>query len=1246
VNTPTACWLLLSLILVVPSGLRADSLQTVAEKSDYAETSRHADVMDFCQKLAKESALVRLSELGSSHEGRKLPLVILADPPVSNAEAAKKSGKLVVFAMGNIHAGEVDGKEALLMLARDLATAKEHPLLKDLVIVFAPNFNPDGNEKIAKSNRKYQPGPAVGIRENAQGLDLNRDFVKLESPEVRALVRFLNQWDPAVVVDCHTTNGSYHRYTMTYDGPGVPAGDAKLIAHVRDEMFPELTRRLKKEFGYESYFYGNFSPDRSKWETVLPAPRYGTHYVGLRNRIGILAESYAYAPFKDRIRATYGFVKGICEYTVENKDKVKKLLDEARKPPKPGEPIALRYKEAPLGRPHQLLGYVEETKDGKRVRTDTPKEYEVVFMGATETTLAVPLPWAYLFPASFSKVTELLQRHGIQVEELREDIELDVEAYRIDKIAANPSIGWMKHRLVLLEATARKESRRVPAGTILVRTSQRLGSLASFLLEPQALDGLAAWNFFNEGFKEGGDFPVLRLPADVPITKGRVRPRAEDRTMNKPITVDTQVDFNGSPASIIGWLDDGEHFLQVKDGKLWKVQAVTGRCQPFHDPKKLAAALAALPTIGKDTAQVLSSLPREGRRRGGAGPRFLETNPKHTAALFQHENDLYFCDFEGKKALRLTKSPGQKELVSFSPNGEFVAFIRDNNLYVVDIATQTERALTTDGTDVIFNGKADWVYFEEIFDRDRRAYWWSPDSSRIAFVRYDDRPVHKFTVLDQIPTRQNVELTPYPKAGDPNPLVKLGIVAAGGGDVRWADLNNYSETSSLLLRAGWTPGGGRVWFLVQDRAQTWLDVCTISPAGGTPTRLFRETGKAWIDDPGPLQFLKDGSFLINSSRSGYMHIYRYDSAGKLLNAVTGGSWEVDNGPFVRPGPDAVDEASGWVYFRAKRDSGIASNFYRAKLDGSQLQRLTNTPGDHRTQLSPKCHLFVDSFSSHEAPSKVRLCKADGSPARTMDTNPVYIREEYRTGKYELVRIPAGDGVELDGAILKPSHFDPTKRYPVWLQIYGGPHLPTVRDSWGRTHDEALAEMGFIVFHCDPRSSTQRGHLYNWACYRQLGIQELKDFETAVHWISQNPWVDPARIGISGTSYGGYMTCFALTHSKLFAAGVAGAPVTDWHNYDSIYTERYMNTPQENPDGYEKTSVVKAAKDLHGKLLLIHGLMDDNVHVQNVVQLMGALQTAGKDFEVMLYPRARHGGFGRHAEKLTLDFMKQALKPGT
>jgi hypothetical protein len=418
----------LLLLVALPFLLRADDkpLLTVAETSEYKATSLHADVLEFCERLAKESPLVRLGELGTSSEGRKLPLVIIADPPVATPEEAAKSKKLVVFAIGNIHAGEVDGKEALLMLARDLATAKERPLLKDLVIVFAPIFNADGNEKIAKTNRPTQAGPeeGVGVRVNAQGFDLNRDFVKLESPELRALVRFFNQWDPAVFVDCHTTNGSWHRYTMTYEGGRCPAGDTKIVELVTDEMLPEITKRLEKETGYHSYYYGNFSPDRTRWETVPGTPRYSTHYFGLRNRIGILSESYTYAPFKDRVLGSRAFVKHIFEYTAENKDKIRKLLDDARSATvkagtdlKETTTVPLQYKAAPHGRPYEFLGFVEEVKDGKRVNTGTPKSYELTYWGGTEPTLSVRLPYAYLFPAAHASAIENLQRHGVVVEQ-------------------------------------------------------------------------------------------------------------------------------------------------------------------------------------------------------------------------------------------------------------------------------------------------------------------------------------------------------------------------------------------------------------------------------------------------------------------------------------------------------------------------------------------------------------------------------------------------------------------------------------------------------------------------------------------------------------------------------------------------------------------------------------------------------------------------------------------------------------
>jgi dipeptidyl-peptidase-4 len=402
--------------------------------------------------------------------------------------------------------------------------------------------------------------------------------------------------------------------------------------------------------------------------------------------------------------------------------------------------------------------------------------------------------------------------------------------------------------------------------------------------------------------------------------------------------------------------------------------------------------------------------------------------------------------------------------------------------------------------------------------------------------------------------------------------------------------------------------------------------------------LFRETSKAWVEDPGAPVFLKDGSFLFFSERSGWKHFYHYGADGKLKKQLTAGPWEAQ-------AINRVDEKGGWIYFSGTRDNPIASNFYRVKLDGTGLERLTRTPGEHRASVSPSGAFFIDSWDSHQAPPRVQLQRTDGTVVRNIDTNPVRALEEYKLGKFEMVHIQTPDGFTLEGSLLKPADFDPQRRYSVWFMTYGGPHTPTIHDGWagGRARDQALANLGFLVFRCDPRSASGKGAVSTWTAYRQLGVQELKDIETAIHWlIANHPYVDPTRIGMSGHSYGGFLTSYAMTHSKLFAAGIAGAPVTDWHNYDTIYTERFMNTPQENPEGYKVTSVVKAAANLHGRLLILHGLMDDNVHLQNSAQLILALQRADKDFDVMVYPQSRHGIFGSHYQRLTLDFMKRHL----
>jgi dipeptidyl aminopeptidase/acylaminoacyl peptidase len=1165
-------------------------LETVAEKSNFTATSRHADVLDFCARLARRSPLVRLGELGTSHEGREMPLLIVADPPVSTPEEAARSGKLVVFALGNIHAGEVDGKEALLMLARDVALDKERPLLKDLILVFAPNFNPDGGDRLG-NNRPHQAGPAeVGTRANAQGFDLNRDFVKLETPEVQALVRFYRRWDPALVVDTHTTNGSYHRYTLTYDGPRHPANSGPLAAFVRDTLLPDVGRRLEKATGYKAGYYGNFDKDRVRWEPTLAQPRYGYHYLGFRNRIGILSESYVYAPYRDRILASRAFVRGCFEFAAEHKEQIRKLLqaaDKAERDAAPGIPVALRHKLLPLPQKMTVLGL----EGGKTPSAGTPRDYRLDYLGRAEATLTASRPYAYLFSPRFARAVDTLQRHGIEVEELREDIELDVEPYQVEKVTM--AKVFQKHPLVTVEARASKETRRIAAGTILVRTGQRLGILAAFLLEPLSEDGLVTWNFFDAELKEGQEYPVLRLPGKVPVTSGKVRPLPEDRRAARRITPEmldngTLPNLGGDPALVRGWLDDGEHFLQVKAGQLLKVHAVSGRSEPYR---------GRAPPAGKKGLF----------GRGGAQP--------------------------------ASQAKDGRELETPSPTKKAVAFVRKNNLYVEDVATKKAQALTSDGSELVLNGKADWVYYEEVFNRKRLAYWWSPDGRHIAFLRTNDGNVPRATVMDHTPVGQLVEITPYPRAGEPNPQVQLGVVPVAGGGVHWVDLSTYGKEPILITLVGWWPDGKGVYCCVQDRAQTWLDFCTVGPEGGPPTRLFRDTTKAWVMVPAAPKVLPDGSFLLTSERSGWKHLYHFDALGQVKGPVSHGPWEVRS-------VERVDAKGGWVYFTGTRDSHTTVNLYRARLDGTGLERLTQGKGAHSVSLSPRGDLFVDTHSDLDTPPQLRLYRTDGTLVRTLDTNPAYLREEYQLGHCQRVQIPTPDGFLLEASVHKPVSFDPARKYPVWFMTYGGPHAPTIRDAHnpGWVRDEALANMGYIVFRCDPRSASGQGAVAAWTAYRQLGVQELKDIETALRWLTAHPWADATRVGMSGHSYGGFLTAFALTHSKLFAAGIAGAPVTDWRNYDSVYTERYMNTPRENPKGYEATSVVKAAKNLHGRLLLIHGVKDDNVHVQNTLQLVHALQQANKDFEVMLYPLSRHGIGGTHYQRLTRDFMKRLLQP--
>ncbi|WP_152051406.1 DPP IV N-terminal domain-containing protein [Tautonia marina] len=1221
------------LISVVPAAAE-DDLRTVAERSAFQATARYDEVVDLCRKLDARSDSVRLESLGTTVEGRSLPLLIVSDPPVASAEDARTSGKLIVLAIGAIHGGEVCGKEALLMLIRELTDEPGHPLLNDLILCVAPVLNADGAERFSTENRRGQNGPAegTGVRGNGNRLDLNRDFIALTAPETQGLVRFLDEWDPHLFIDTHTTNGSAHRYLITYDGPKNPATHPDVLSFSRDVFLPAIAESFHKTTGEHAFFYGNFERDHTEWTTYSANPRFGTTYVGLRNRLSILSEAYAYASFEARVAGTLAFVRSSLDQAVEHREEIQTLLDRARSETDDGSPLDLpiRSEAQAFDERVTILGFEESggANPSESYASGVPKDYDVALVARFEPTKTVRRPFAYVIPPAYAEAIATLDRHGIAREQVREDIEVEAEVTTLDTVDRNGD-SYYGPASIEAEVSTRTTTRRISAGSILVRTAQPLGTLASYLLEPGSDDNLLTWGFFGDSLAAGDEFPVLRLVNEIGLL---TTPLAQEKEERKPITFDVlngsdRPNFNGSPASV-RWLD-GEHYLQSRDGRLMKVEAATGKAEPYLDAEPIATALATLPTIGDEDAQRL------------ARQAISDYSANDPGVLISFGDDLYFATIDGSKAKRLTSSPGEEEMAEFSPDGRFVAFVRDNDLHVVDLETATERALTIGGSDRVRHGKAVWVYFEELFNRSWKAFWWSPDGEHIAFLRLDDRPLQMHTVLDDTGPRRTVEETPYPFAGEPNPRVALGIVAARGGEPRFTDLSRYLEDSFLISHVGWFPDGKAALAYVQNRTQTWLDVLRVPTSGEAPSRLFRDQTDAWITSPGDPIVLPDDTFLWLSERDGWQHLYHYEPDGTLIKQVTMGEWEVRT-------VEHVDLEARVVFVTGTMDSHIAENLYRVSLDDLCVDRLTTEPGHHSVRVAPDGKHFVDTWSSTTAPARVALrSTTDGSLVRMIDENPVPDLERYRFAPRELVQIETPDGFLLEGEVILPPDLDESKMYPVWFQTYAGPHYPTIQDSWagGRAQDQALASEGFIVFRADPRSASGKGAVSAWTAYKRLGIPELKDIETAIDWIKERPYVDPNRIGMTGHSYGGFMTAFALTHSDRFTAGIAGAPVTDWRNYDTIYTERYMLTPQENREGYAETSVVEAAKNLKGRLLIAHGAKDDNVSVRNAYQLIHNLQQAAQPFELMIYPEARHGIYGDHYANLRLEFLRRTLGGG-
>ncbi len=658
------------------------------------------------------------------------------------------------------------------------------------------------------------------------------------------------------------------------------------------------------------------------------------------------------------------------------------------------------------------------------------------------------------------------------------------------------------------------------------------------------------------------------------------------------------------------WLPGGTSFSYLErtgpgrdaQATLWIEDAATGAREAFLTDDDLK------PFADKD---------------GGVKPRLAGStwSPDGTALLLDGGADLFLVERAGKRVRRLTTSAAKEEVPAFSPDGTRLAFVRDNDLVVLELATGKESRLTADGSADRLNGRLDWVYQEEIAGRDARAFEWSPSSDRIAFLTLDESRVPRFPHVDLAKNHPTVDEQRYPRAGDPNPTWTLSVVAvqpaAAGDHPRWSYARG-GEGAEYLVRFGWLPTGGAAWYQVLDRDQTRLELVRWDVAAGATATLLVEHDAAWINLHDDLHFFPDGSFLWSSERSGFRHLALHGADGTLVRPVTAGDWELTQ-------VDEVDEKGASVVFTSPGTDVLERHVFRVGLDGSGLRRLTREPGSHRAVVAPGGRWVIDTWSRATQPGRVRLLDGNGTLVRVLVANEHPEIEKYRTSQPEFFTVTGPTGVALNAYVIKPVPFDPKKRYPVIVPVYGGPHSQAVTDAWGRSQfNQLLASRGFVVFAIDNRGTAGRGRDFERALLRRFGKVELEDHLAGVAWLKKQPWVDGARIGIWGGSYGGFMTCYALFNApEAFAAGAAVASVTDWQLYDSVYTERYLKQPKDNPDGYRDSSPVNQADKLAGKLLLVHGTADDNVHWHNTVMLTDKLVKAGKPYELLLYSGATH-----------------------
>ncbi|WP_444958655.1 DPP IV N-terminal domain-containing protein [Microbulbifer sp. ZKSA002] len=646
---------------------------------------------------------------------------------------------------------------------------------------------------------------------------------------------------------------------------------------------------------------------------------------------------------------------------------------------------------------------------------------------------------------------------------------------------------------------------------------------------------------------------------------------------------------------------------------------------------------------GSETLSDEEKARRERQRIYGSGIMEYSWSEDGRSLLFPLAGDIYYYDLKDRSSRRLTETETFETDVKVSPEGHFVSFIRDQNIYIVDLKTGREKQLTSDGKDHIKNGMAEFVAQEEM-DR-MTGYWWSPDDRHIAFLQVDESPVDQVTRSEIYADRIEMIQQRYPAAGRANAKIRLGLIDIDSGDIRWVNLGDNQDI--YIPRVKWARDH-LLTFQWQSRDQQKLELRAYNLNTGKTRTLLTESSDTWVNLSHDLHFLEDSdAFIWSSERDGFKHLYKYDFGGRLQAQLTKGDWVVDE-------LEAVDEQANRLYFTARKDTPIERHLYEVSLQGeSDIKRISQRSGMHSIEFSEDASGYIDKFSSVTTPPQVSLHSSSGTRVTWLEQNavirdhPLYpFKDQWITPEFGSIEAPHGQ--ELFYRLYKPANFDAKKSYPVMVFVYGGPHAQVVTNSWDKLFNQYMAQQGYIVFSLDNRGSANRGTTFENPIFKNMGSPEVEDQITGVEFLRTLPYVDKNKVGIFGHSYGGYMALMSMFKAgDYFKAGISGAPVTDWTLYDTHYTERYMGNPTKDMDAYEASSVFPYAKGLQGDLLIYHGMADDNVLFTNTTKLIKQMQDNGQQFELMTYPGKKHSLRGKqtriHQYSMIKRFFDRHLK---